>query len=303
MPVPLADGQTTLDLGTVQVTRPQETAPSTNSGQAVLDPQYTLAQTWNGVTLFGASLDREAAAPGDPFLLTLYWQVDEAPTNDALVRLALVDEMGTAVFSQTLPPVRADFPTSQWQDGDRWVGQHAFRLPVALESGDYLWTLEWCVEEACEEEMVALGNLTVNAPERIFAPPPLDIETNTQFDGITTLLGVNGIHPSSLILHPSLTLVWQANTETTTSYRVFVHLVDENGQIVAQSDGEPAGWTRPTTGWLPGEIVLDEHTLSLENVEPGSYQLTFGLYDPETGVRLETSAGETAVIIPELTLP
>jgi len=287
-PVPLADGQTTYNLGTVQVKRPQETA--------VLEPQYPLDQTWDGVVLTGVSLDREAAAPGDPFLLSLYWQVDEAPTEDATARLSLVDEAGHAVFIQDLPPVRADFPTSQWQTDDIWLGQHAFRLPVALESGEYEWVLQWCVADECEVSVPVFGNLTINAPERLFTAPSLDVETNAQLGEIATLLGVNG-------LHPSLTLVWEANNETTTSYRVFIHLVDENGQIVAQSDGEPAAWTRPTTGWLPSEFILDTHNLSLENVPSGSYQLNIGMYDPDTGVRLALDGGETAVIIPELTIP
>jgi len=299
-PVPLVDGQTTYNLGTVQVTRPQETA--------VLEPQYPLDQTWDGVVLTGVSLDREAAAPGDPFLLSLYWQVDEAPTEDATARLSLVDEEGTDVFTQGLPPVRADFSTSQWQTDDIWLGQHPFRLPVALESGEYEWTLQWCVADECEDSVPALGSLTINAPEHLFTAPSLDVETNAQLGEIVTLLGINGIHPSSndqrsYILHPPLSLIWQADGETTTSYRVFVHLVDENRQIVAQSDGEPAAWTRPTTSWLPGEIILDEHNLSLENVPSGSYQLNIGMYDPDTGVRLALDDGETAVIIPELTIP
>jgi hypothetical protein len=306
VPVPLVDGQTTYDLGSVQVAQPQETA--------VLEPQYALSQSWDGVALTGVSLDREAAAPGDPFLLTLYWQVDEAPTDEALVRLSLVDAGGTAVFTQNLPPVRADFPISQWQAGDRWLGQHLFRLPVALDSGEYQWVLDWCVGGECDAstgETAVLGNLAITAPERLFEAPPLDIKIDSQLGEIATLRGINGIHPSSFILHPSLTLIWQANNETTTSYRVFVHLVDESGQIVVQSDGEPAAWTRPTTGWLPGEIILDAHNLSLENVPAGSYQLHIGLYDPATGVRVALDGGETApsagsgqaVILPEVTLP
>jgi hypothetical protein len=229
--------------------------------------------------------------------------VDEAPPDDAALRLSLVDEEGKVVFTQELPTVRADFPTSQWQAGDVWLGQHPFRLPVSLASREYQWALQWCVADDCEAETAVLGNLTINAPERLFEAPSLDIETDTQLGEIATLLGVNGIHPSSFILHPSLTLVWQADAETAISYRVFVHLVDENGQIVAQSDGEPAAWTRPTTGWLPGEIILDEHTLSLEGLPPGRYQLDVGLYDPETGVRLELDGGETAVTILGVTLP
>ncbi|MFO7679849.1 MAG: glycosyltransferase family 39 protein, partial [Chloroflexota bacterium] len=208
-PVPLVGGQTTYDLGSVQVTRPQETA--------VLEPQYALSQSWDGVLLSGVSLDREAAAPGDPFLLTLYWQVDETPADDASVQLSLVDEAGIVVFSKALPPVRADFPTSQWQTGDVWLGQHAFRLPVALDSGDYQWTLQWCVADVCEGETAVstgstavLGNLALTAPERLFTPPALDIETNAQFSEWITLLGVNiASQPENL----QTTLVWQTAAE------------------------------------------------------------------------------------------
>ncbi|MCZ7673396.1 MAG: hypothetical protein M5U34_42910 [Chloroflexi bacterium] len=118
----------------------------------------------------GVSLDREAAAPGDPFLLSLYWQVNEAPLDDAEVKLSLINEQDETVFVQDLPPVRADFPTNQWWAGDAWLGQHAFRLPLALESGDYVWTLQWCVADDCEEEVV-LGKLVISAPERLFTPP------------------------------------------------------------------------------------------------------------------------------------
>ena len=58
-------------------------------------------------------------------------------------------------------------------------------------------------------------------------------------------------------------LVWQCVAALPQHYRVFVHLLNAQGQLVAQSDAEPAGWTRPTTGWLPGEFVVDAHQLQL----------------------------------------
>ena len=49
----------------------------------------------------------------------------------------------------------------------------------------------------------------------------------------------------------------------------------------------PANWTRPTTGWLPGEYVTDLHTLTLPAELPdGPLTLRVGLYDPATGARL-----------------
>ena len=294
LPVPRNDGQTTYNLGQIEVTRPNE--PTT------FEPQYDLNQSWDGVTLTGVNLDREVAAPGDPFLLSLFWAIDETPNADAFVRLALVDEMDTAVFSQDLPPVRADFPTTQWQAGDQWRGQHPFRLPVNLASGDYQWQLAWCTEDECDPSASSesiIGNLTINAPNRIFTAPPLNRETNVQVAEIATLLGIQS--PISNL--QSLTLIWQANNETATSYRVFVHLINENGEIVAQSDGEPANWTRPTTGWLASEIIIDEHNFSVEELPAGTYQLNIGLYDPATGDRLELTNGETAVTIPDIEIP
>ena len=91
----------------------------------------------------------------------------------------------------------------------------------------------------------------------------------------------------------SLALVWQAQAETAVSYRVFVHLVDENGAILAQSDGEPANWSRPTTGWMAGEYIVDDHLLAIPAELPaGDLRLRVGLYDPLTGVRLTTKTAE-----------
>ncbi len=301
-PVPLSDGQTSYNLGTVQVTRPNKPAE--------LDPQYPLNQSWQNVTLIGSSLDREVAAPGDPFLLSLYWQVDNPPTEDAFMRLSLMDGTDTAVFTQDLPPV-PNFPPTQWQAGDNWLGQHPFRLPVTLASGEYQWQLDWCTQEnECQPdtarpepvETAVLGTLTINAPTHTFTPPAIDIATNAQFDNLATLLGLAPQPPSSPAPQ-HLTLIWQANTQTETSYRVFIHLLNQNGEIVAQSDGEPANWTRPTTSWLSDEIIIDDHSLSTENLPAGTYQLNIGLYDPATGDRLTLPNGDTAVTIPNIQIP
>jgi len=48
--------------------------------------------------------------------------------------------------------------------------------------------------------------------------------------------------------------VWHALGEISTAYNVFVHLVDNQGTIIAQSDAGPANWTRPSTGWASSTI-------------------------------------------------
>jgi hypothetical protein len=294
--VPLGNGQLALDLGTVQITPPRTAVPP--------GLQHSADFRWGALQLTGYSLDRSEAAPGDPFLLTLAWKADATPVVDYTARLTLVGSDGQVALQQDFPPVRADFPTGRWTAGDWWRAQHGFRLPASLDSGAYRWQLALCAEACTGQEATAqLGALTITAPDRIFTPPPLEISLNAPFGDLATLLGANFSSAPVLPGPFTLTLAWRAEAEMTTSYRVFVHLVDEEGQIVAQSDGEPAAWSRPTTGWLPGEIVLDSHTLDLTNVPSGTYQINVGLYDPADGERISLPDGATAAPLANLTIP
>ena len=48
----------------------------------------------------------------------------------------------------------------------------------------------------------------------------------------------------------------------------------------------PAAGARPTTGWLPGEVIHDTHPLTLApDASPGRYLLEVGMYDPTSGER------------------
>jgi len=95
-------------------------------------------------------------------------------------------------------------------------------------------------------------------------------------------------------------LAWESLAEMTVSYHVFVHMLDDAGQIIAQNDGEPAGWTRPTTGWAVGEIVLDERDLILpEGTPPGRYPVRVGMYEVD-GPRLVTPSGEDGITLGEV---
>jgi hypothetical protein len=91
-------------------------------------------------------------------------------------------------------------------------------------------------------------------------------------------------------------LQWQAIQRIPADYFVFVHLVDQDGNRVAQSDGQPAIWTRPTSSWAPGELIEDRHALLLPaDLAPGDYTLIVGLYLAGSDERLLTESGEPSV--------
>jgi hypothetical protein len=83
-----------------------------------------------------------------------------------------------------------------------------------------------------------------------------------------------------------VTLQWEALKNLHTDYKVFVHLLNVDGEIVAQHDAIPCRWQCPTSQWQAGDIVLDQAAISLGTLPPGEYQLAVGLYVEETLERL-----------------
>jgi hypothetical protein len=58
-----------------------------------------------------------------------------------------------------------------------------------------------------------------------------------------------------------------------------VHLVDQRGNIVAQSDRQPGGVCFPTSLWQSGKTLLDKHTLLIPGDAPsGVSHLLGGMY-------------------------
>ncbi len=92
-----------------------------------------------------------------------------------------------------------------------------------------------------------------------------------------------------------LVLYWQSEQPATQSYDVFIHLLDAEGNIVAQADSVPVAGLAPTTRWQPGDIIQDVYTIPLPPDLPvGEYTLRVGLYWRETGERL-TAVGADAL--------
>ncbi|MGB1252634.1 MAG: ArnT family glycosyltransferase [Candidatus Promineifilaceae bacterium] len=79
-----------------------------------------------------------------------------------------------------------------------------------------------------------------------------------------------------------VTLRWQPQTTLDANWTAFVHLLDADGQLLAQNDRPPAGY--PTSDWQVNEIIEDLF------IVPASLcidcQLVTGFYLAETGERL-----------------
>jgi hypothetical protein len=84
-----------------------------------------------------------------------------------------------------------------------------------------------------------------------------------------------------------VTLYWRAEKPVRGDYTVFVQLLDAEGHLVTQHDGQPLYGYLPTDDWSPGDVIPDWHRLALpSDLPPGYYQLIAGMYILETMERL-----------------
>ncbi len=281
-------------IGALRVSQPGRGALPLETG-LMLAPQ---SQPWTGLRLLGSRIDRRSAAPGDIVRLTLLWQVEQpqAVADEGWVALSLAAEQGDILYEDMLPVARS-YPLTHWQVGDRLRMEVVLRLPVYTPDGEHTWQVRSGVTSA-----LPLGVLRVTSPTRLWEAPVLPLPVDELLGEVIRLLGAD-IQPVTVVSAPAdlhVTLVWRSEAETEISYRVFLHLLSPAGELLAQSDGEPAQWHRPTTGWLPGEVVLDEHVLHLPaHVPAGVYTLLAGLYAPD-GARLTTSDGRDGLWVTEV---
>ncbi|KXK21229.1 MAG: glycosyl transferase family protein, partial [Chloroflexi bacterium OLB15] len=117
---------------------------------------------------------------------------------------------------------------------------------------------------------------------RYLMPQPFSIEreSGAQFGENITLLNY-ALNSETLASGDALQvqLHWQTDRQLDTRYKVFVQLLDANGALQTQHDGEPGGGLQPTTIWQAGETIADNHALILPDTLPaGEYTVIVGLY-------------------------
>lgn len=90
-----------------------------------------------------------------------------------------------------------------------------------------------------------------------------------------------GVRPGDAI---DLTVYWKPLTPSATPLSVFVHLVSEDGALIAQRDTYPGLGRLPTTAWEPGRVFADTYRVLVPRDAPGALaHWKVGLWDAESG--------------------
>ena len=257
----------------------------------------------------------------DPFhrqtSLRFYWQAlrPDLP-SDLTLWPQFFDDFGRPLNDPLLQPMVASlwYPPEQWQAaeiittetlpqnlgtqahlavsvayGDDFTNPQA-RLPVegaALTYDGHTWAQVASFERGD-------WALDVQPPRPTFATYQ---EMNVSFEGGLSLIGLR--LPSTAQAHKplSILLFWQADVRPSIDYTVFLHLLDNAGNTVAQNDARPFWLTdMPMSRWQPEQVIPDAHMFE-PPLPPGDYTVRLGLYDWQTLERLPLVNGEDSVII------
>ena len=154
---------------------------------------------------------------------------------------------------------------------EEWLAQHAFKA-----SDEWYGDFRLCL---------------YGSPEKPSEPIPLDIQLGSDISLRGYQIVSQSGSPGQIL---SLSLHWQALAQPDRNYKGFVQLLNPEGQLVVQRDSQPLDGFRPTSTWRPGQEITDRYGLLIPaTLPPGAYPLVIGMYDVETGQRLQVSGGGT----------
>jgi len=249
--------------------------------------------------LLGYRLDQQTSETGEALHIRLYWLATRKLEEDLTVSIRVYGRRDEVIGTLDSYPGMGKYPTSRWIPGEVIfddcvipIAQDA-TTPAAASIRLGVYHREDLTHlEAVDARGVSIGTGPEIARVRITAPegtqPTPQHALHTEFADQIVLEGydlANDIDRGERILR--VTLYWRSAGPITEDWTVFAHLLDENGQLVAQVDEQPLGGEYPTTYWELGEQVRDSHILLIpDNLPAGEYTLHLGFYLLASGDRL-----------------
>ena len=254
-------------------------------------PQPRREPLIEGLALLGLTPWPESVRSGENLPIELFWEAEGKGRADCAVKLQLQDAGG-----QTAASIRAaiggpEYLTSHWPNGERIRVRYELLIPATTRPGTYsllLTPVDVATDQSLVPQPIHLGQAVIQGREHRFALPEVKHRQEALLGQGVALLGYD---LTTAQLSPGgelgVTLYWQAREEISTSYTVFVHLLDKAERIWGQKDSPPGEGAWPTTSWVPDEVLADRYILQVrQDAPPGEYRLEVGMYEAATGDRL-----------------
>jgi hypothetical protein len=248
-----------------------------------------------GVNLTGYRLWPDRIRPGDDIFVTLYFQATNSLTTSLRSQVDAISLADRVAISQGASLLPSGLPLSWWLPdqiiAERFMLTTTPQLPVgAYEVNVSLLnprTIEfWPLYQNNDVnpiDRVQLGYTAVSWQGNVGDAVTVDALVDEQFRLSAAEMDGNPSPGETL----TVKLYWEALRRPDLDFTAYVHLLDDEGLLVAGHDTEPMNGLFPTSAWIPDEIVPDIHLLSVPaQLSPGTYQIKAGFYLFETKERL-----------------
>ena len=263
------------------------------------------------IALVGYDLPNRSVEPGEDLEVTVYLRAFEPLTDTYSIGLWLVSAVPgdtSRLAGLDTWPGNGNYPTTVWQEDEIVKDTYTIAAPESVShaqawlvqlnvyrTSDGKW-LEYTEDGQSLGQRIILGWVRVGTSVPLDVPAPAQIASPVVFADSISLLGAH-VETDDQSAQTRITLWWEALRELEQDHTVFVHVVDRDGNMVANGDGPPLQGGFPTSLWQTGDGVADEHVVVLpKDLPAGEYAIQVGWYDPTSGQRLATSQGDSYVL-------
>ena len=263
------------------------------------------------IALLGYDLWGEPAKPGDKVHVRLYWRALKPDGKDfsAFVHLDALPDLTTRAQSDNVHPgdarAQIDAPVRNWTPDAYVRDEHSLEIPADLPPVGYalrvgLYDRQGQRLRLLDESGQAVDDAAFLQVLHVLPEKPPDLSGADRavyrLGEYIELVGSRAEWQSGSPLR--IHLFWRAVRTPVRDYTVFVHVLDQAGKVIAQSDGPPVGGAYPTSWWHSGQIIEDAREVAMGDTPRSEYRIAVGMYDLESGERLEVR-DEKGVVMPE----
>jgi hypothetical protein len=236
------------------------------------------------VNLLGYDLSSAIVASGQTLDLTLYWQVRQPLTTNYSALTQLVDDQQHLYAGQdNLHP--GNLPTSRWESWGFVQDVHTIRVPPGTPPGDYFLVTglydpaTWVRLPVLEggdpgwSDVIAIP-VTVARSARSPTLAELDIawpvpeqtfEVRSAKTSKILVIRLLGATPEREIIPRNdflrIALFWEVSEAPPVDYQVSLRLLTADGTVALTETSQPSFGRYPTSHWVAGERVRDNHAL------------------------------------------
>jgi 4-amino-4-deoxy-L-arabinose transferase-like glycosyltransferase len=259
---------------------PKYTMPRTASREEITQAKEVGKDLTQGVRLVAYDLPADRISPRQELTVKLFWEATGSSTDrhDPKVLLELLGNDAKVFSSVEFWPVPS-LPPESWQAKTYYVTQAVLAVPQEEIPGQLQLSVTTDSGSRQTGQIVVGSILTTGGATEI---EKVDIPLNRieTFAGTLRLLASQMskeiVAPGDVLM---VKLYWQILEPPRMDYTMFIHVVNGQGELIAQYDRPAGGSATPTSTWETGLLLRDTYPVAIpQDASEGRYTVRTGMY-------------------------